>query len=414
MKSSIVRRAVALAAASSMAFSMLALPARAEEVAEDASVSGSEAAEETVSLTYESFTDLMDPDDEWNWYYDGVSYVVENGYMIGIADGIFGPDDPTTRAMVVTILYRMASDTIDMETLGEIVSNFSDVDMDSWYSDAVAWAEDNQIALGYGTAIFGVSDEVTREQFATFLYRYALFMDYDTSASADLTGFPDEEEVSSWSEEAISWAVANGIILGEEINGITYLAPEDSCTRAMTAEIIYRFVGYAGGLDEEDAEAGDSSEPEEEELPEDSMDSEDSDESGENTGDSGESGEDTPADEDEEEDSSTVMALEDGTYYFLQLSEDEDGNVLYTIYSCIVEEGEAGEMTEVLSTTDPVGTITSLLAEQDMEEYASALQNGADEILSSLESVAAVTIGNGSIYFLDSEGNILYVYELSI
>ena len=108
MKSSIVRRAVALAAASSMAFSMLALPASAEEVAEDASVSGSEAAEEAGSLTYESFTDLMDPDDEWNWYYDGVSYVVENGYMIGIADGIFGPDEPTTRAMVVTILYRMA------------------------------------------------------------------------------------------------------------------------------------------------------------------------------------------------------------------------------------------------------------------------------------------------------------------
>lgn len=454
MRSKVMRRVIALAAATAMTFSMMALPVYAEEASDETEnvestaaigeenstaageedVSSEELEADSDALSYDSFTDLMDPDSEWNWYYDGVSYVIEQGYMIGISDSIFAPDEPTTRAMVVTILYRMASEVIDMEALGEMVSTFTDIDVDSWYADAVVWAEDNQIALGYGAAIFGVNDEVTREQFATFLYRYASFMDYDTSAAADLSAYPDEKDVSSWSEAAISWAVANDIIRGEEINGVTYLAPEDSCTRAMTAEIIYRFAVFAGsadaeeGAEAEDAESEDSAESEEEsKADEEAAEEVEPEENGESTEDAEsegylESEDSTDAEEDaadsdaSEEDGgegSGSDTLEDGTYYFLQISEGEDGNILYTIYACTIEGGVAGEAVEIVSTTDPVGTMNSWLEELNLEEYASEIQAELEEALDEVENIAAVTLGNGAVYFLDSEGNLLYTFELN-
>ena len=202
--------------------------------------------EEEEIVDYDSFPDL----DEDSWYYEGVSYVIENGIMNGTGDGLFSPDTATSRSMLVTILYRLeGSPELELEE-----SSFSDVVSGSWYEDAVIWAEQTGVAMGYDTGEFGVSDSVTREQLATFFYRYASLCGYDTSDSTDLSTYPDWEEVGSWAEEALSWAVGAGLIQGTESGGVVYLSPKNECTRAMTATILYRFATNMEEAETEDEE----------------------------------------------------------------------------------------------------------------------------------------------------------------
>ena len=182
------------------------------------------------------FTDL----DLDAWYHDGIHYVIDNGFMLGTSSTTFEPGTTTSRAMVVTILYRLAGSP---ETEG--ASSFTDAVSGSWYEEALAWAEAEGIAEGYGTGEFGVSDPVSREQLAAFFYRYAEYAGYSTSESEDLSGYPDAEEVDPWAETELSWAVGTGLITGTVEGGITMLAPADDCLRSMTAAIIYRFMGNA-------------------------------------------------------------------------------------------------------------------------------------------------------------------------
>ena len=170
------------------------------------------------------------------WYHDGVHYCLDEGLMTGTSPIWFSPSTATTRSMIVTMLYRLAGEP---EVSG--TSSFTDVAEGSWYEDAVIWAEQNGIAKGYDTGEFGVSDSVTREQIAAFFYRYAEYAGEDVSASADLSGYPDADEVSDWAEDEISWAVAERLITGQGVGGETYLAPSNDATRSETATILMRF-----------------------------------------------------------------------------------------------------------------------------------------------------------------------------
>ena len=175
------------------------------------------------------FTDVA----EGSWYYDAVRYVYENGLMAGTSNTKFEPDLTTTRGMIVTILYRL-EDTPAVSSMAD----FTDVETDQWYSDAIAWAAANSIVGGYGNGLFGPDDPITREQLATILYRYAQYKDYDTASSADLSRYADFEQVSEWAQEAMAWANGEGIISGT--SAVT-LAPKDSATRAQAAVMLMRF-----------------------------------------------------------------------------------------------------------------------------------------------------------------------------
>ena len=175
------------------------------------------------------FTDVA----EGSWYYDAVRYVYENGLMAGTSNTKFEPDLTTTRGMIVTILYRL-EDTPAVSSMAD----FTDVEADQWYSDAIAWAAANSIVGGYGNGLFGPDDPITREQLATILYRYAQYKNYDTAASADLSRYADFEQVSEWAQEAMAWANGEGIISGT--SAVT-LAPKDSATRAQAAVMLMRF-----------------------------------------------------------------------------------------------------------------------------------------------------------------------------
>ena len=164
------------------------------------------------------------------WYFDEVQYVYENGLMRGVSDDAFAPEATLTRAMLVTILYRMAGEPEVTDG-----ASFSDVPADCWYTDAVAWAKEMQVVTGYSETQFAPNDPITREQLVTMQYRYLGAS--GTDAAAELDGFRDAERVSAWAREAMCWAVAARIVYGSE-NG--ELIPGASATRAETAAIMMR------------------------------------------------------------------------------------------------------------------------------------------------------------------------------
>ena len=131
--------------------------------------------------------------------------------------GMFSPNTNLDRAMIAQVLYNM-EDTPAVS--GD--SGFSDVDSNDWYSDAVTWASDNGIMDGYEGSQFGPVDDVTREQVAVVLYRYAQYKGYDTSAVGDLSAFPDGGRVASWSREAMAWVTGTGLMLGDDNNCLLY------------------------------------------------------------------------------------------------------------------------------------------------------------------------------------------------
>ena len=168
-----------------------------------------------------------------HWAHDDITYVYENDLMNGTDGSLFSPESTTTRAQVVTVLYRLAGQpATDWE------NPFWDVPASAWFHDAVTWAWENDITGGVSSTHFGAGNAVTREQLATFLYRYAQDQGYDTSARADLSGYSDAGLVSSYATEALSWANATGLITGT--TGTT-LSPKGSATRAQVATILSRF-----------------------------------------------------------------------------------------------------------------------------------------------------------------------------
>lgn len=183
-----------------------------------------------------AFTDV--PEDAW--YTEAVSYVVEQGLMNGTGGGRFHPMGTADRAMLVTILYRLAG-----EPEGSGTAGFPDVADGAWYADAVNWAAAQGIAAGYADGRFAPADALTREQIAALLYRYAAGQEAEVSASADLSGYADGEQTSGYAVEAMRWAVGAGLLTGKDGNR---LDPRGTATRAELAAILMRFCekGLAG------------------------------------------------------------------------------------------------------------------------------------------------------------------------
>ena len=167
------------------------------------------------------------------WYAEYITYVTENALMNGYDDGRFGPNDQTTRAQIVTVLYRLEGEPATRSS-----NSFSDVSSGGqYYSSAVAWAAINDIVNGYEDGRFGPNDNVTREQIATILYRYATYKGYDTENTGSIANFSDAAKVSSWANTAISWAVGEELMNGD--NGA--LRPQGNATRAEIAALLMRF-----------------------------------------------------------------------------------------------------------------------------------------------------------------------------
>ncbi len=178
-----------------------------------------------------SFSDVKGDE----WFAQAVNYAVSNGLMNGMGNNKFEPNTGMTRAMLVTVLWRYAGEPVEGE------NTFTDLTQD-WYIPAVTWAAHNGIVGGVGNGKFDPDGNVTREQLATILYRYCNSIGIDTSARADLSAFPDAGKVSAYAEDALSWAVAVGLVTGTQEGSKTYLDPLGNATRAQVATILMRYI----------------------------------------------------------------------------------------------------------------------------------------------------------------------------
>ena len=169
-----------------------------------------------------------------DWFYNDVRSVYEKGIMDGPGADRFSPNAPLTRAMIVTILYRMAGSP---SVSGS--SDFTDVAAGKWFAKAVAWAAANGIVNGYGSGLFGPNDPVTREQLAAILYRYAVYGGMTAvTLEENLGSFADTAQLSAYAIQAMNWAVGQGLINGSGSN----LVPKAQATRAQVAAIIHRYL----------------------------------------------------------------------------------------------------------------------------------------------------------------------------
>ena len=175
------------------------------------------------------FTDVRESD----WFYEDVAFAYENGLFAGTSDTTFSPNASMTRAMLVTVLYRLEG-----QPAVNGRSGFSDVQYNGYYEDAVTWAADNGIVNGTSTTTFSPNANVTREQMAAILYRYAQYKKYNTAASSSLNGFTDQASVSGYATASLEWAVAEKLVNGSAGK----LMPTGNATRAQVAAILHRFV----------------------------------------------------------------------------------------------------------------------------------------------------------------------------
>lgn len=174
------------------------------------------------------FTDVRESD----WFYEDVAFAYENGLFAGTSDTTFSPNASMTRAMLVTVLYRLEG-----QPAVNGRSGFSDVQYNGYYEDAVTWAADNGIVNGTSTTTFSPNANVTREQMAAILYRYAQYKKYNTAASSSLNSFSDHTSVSGYAEASLQWSVAEKLVNGS--NG--KLMPTGNASRAQVAAILHRF-----------------------------------------------------------------------------------------------------------------------------------------------------------------------------
>ena len=181
------------------------------------------------------FTDVV----AGTWYYGAAAYAYNNGLFAGMTPTTFAPNATMTRAMLVSVLWRLAG-----APAPKAPNTFVDVPDGAWYTDAVTWAAENGVVSGIGGSRFDPSGFVTREQTAEILYNYAHSKGYDVSARADLTAFPDAASVSGWAEKALSWANVAGLINGTVRDGQTILDPQGSASRAQVAMILMNYVEH--------------------------------------------------------------------------------------------------------------------------------------------------------------------------
>ncbi len=183
---------------------------------------------EKPEFTENTYQDVKKDD----WYYEAVKYAYENNLMQGTGNG-FEPDEKMTRAMVVTVLYRLESPAEKFKT-----SDFTDIEKGAWYEDSVLWAAENKIVTGVSDTEFAPNQELSREQMAVILYRYANLIGIDTEANLNLDKYLDKEEISDWALDAFVWANSANLINGIDENE---LSPKGTATRAQIATILLRF-----------------------------------------------------------------------------------------------------------------------------------------------------------------------------
>ncbi len=169
-----------------------------------------------------------------HWAKDQIRYVVGNGLMSGVSSTAFEPNTAMTRAMIVTVLYRMENEPNAAKNV------FSDVPNGMWYTDAISWAHRNNIVSGYSSDKFGPNDPVTREQAAVIMYRYAKMRNYNTAyTDSSLNKFSDKGSISSYAVTAMKWATSRGVMTG---TSSTTIAPKTNITRAQTATMLKNFL----------------------------------------------------------------------------------------------------------------------------------------------------------------------------
>lgn len=177
---------------------------------------------------------------ENSYYMDSVDYFYQNGYIQGIGNGCFGTTFNLNRGMLLTLLYRMAGEPETTAT-----TPFTDVPSDLYFSKPIAWAYENNIAKGITETTFEPLTDVTRQQLATFIYRYAAYRHVDLSGSADLSSFRDVGELHTYAQATVSWAVSAGIIKGNTDNyGRVILDPLGPALRPQTITMLYHYLNY--------------------------------------------------------------------------------------------------------------------------------------------------------------------------
>ena len=178
------------------------------------------------------FSDMPGPAD---WSHEGIDYAVSHGLFVGTSDTMFSPASAMTRAMLVSVLWRMEGEPAHTDR-----NPFTDVGRE-WYTDGVLWAAEHDIVAGIGDGRFDPNGDVTREQIAAILCRYTLWKGRSADARADLRVFPDARDVSGWAYDSLAWANAEDLISGCMIGSISYLKPLDNATRAQVAAILMRY-----------------------------------------------------------------------------------------------------------------------------------------------------------------------------
>lgn len=180
------------------------------------------------------FTDLH----EGQWFHASSDYVICRGLMRGIGNNLFDPYGTTTRAMVVTTLYRLEGES---KVTGKATDYYTDVMNDVWYSDALVWAAKKGLAEGYGNNLFGPNDVMTREQIATFFYRYAQYEKLNTKRTSELDAFADADKVSFWAVDGLEWAVGSTLFRGTVTAEGLVLDPRGETDRSQTAALLHRW-----------------------------------------------------------------------------------------------------------------------------------------------------------------------------
>ena len=178
------------------------------------------------------------------WSHEGLDYCVYHGYIAGTSATTVTPDGECTRAMIVSILYRVQGEPAKVNgyELKKLAAPFDDVERGCWYTDAIWWAKLTGVVSGMSPSTFAPDDPITRAQLAVILYNYTKqFAPESLTETGSLTGFPDAGSVPSWARTAMAWAVGNGLISGVGENGVSYLRPEGCATRAQVATILMNY-----------------------------------------------------------------------------------------------------------------------------------------------------------------------------
>lgn len=178
------------------------------------------------------------------WSHAGLDYCIYHGYIAGTSATTVTPDGECTRAMIVSILYRVQGEPAKVNgyELKKLAPPFDDVERGRWYTDAIWWAKLTGVVSGMSPSTFAPDDPITRAQLAVILYNYTQqFAPESLTETGSLAGFPDADSVPSWARTAMAWAVGNGLISGVGENGVSYLRPEGCATRAQVATILMNY-----------------------------------------------------------------------------------------------------------------------------------------------------------------------------